>query len=212
MALNTITRGAVGAYTKLARTPFDVATRLLGRDADSGLRAGAGLAIDQAEATALGVAGRLFGDAELQDEAARRFVAADERRQALRLRERAQEVSEDADERLAASERQAERTRGQGRESAARRKQQADRRKDRKTTQAARAEEARRDANREVAAKRKETVAERAKIERLEAAEEKVEALDRKEEALAAQDEAQRLGRAAAATKARRTRSTSARR
>lgn len=194
MALNTISRGALSAYTKAVRLPFDAALPLVGRDPDSGLRAAAGLALDQVQATVLGVAGRVFGDQELQDDAAGRFRAADARREALRLRTRAEEVSEDAEERVAKREAEAENER------------QA------RKARAARTEQSRHRANARATAARKEAVQERGKVDRLEAVEEKAEALELKSEALTAKNEAQRLGKAAAAVKTERKRQASKRR
>jgi hypothetical protein len=197
MSMNVLTRSAVGAYVQAMRLPFDAGARLLGRDPESGRRAAAGLAIDQVEASVLGTAGRLFGDARLQAEAALRATAVDERREAMRLRERAAEVSEDADTRVTRKEQTAQARRARAREQAKRR-----------STQAARIEQARHRANAKATASQRETIDQRAKAERLEALDSKAEALAEKKEALAAKAEARRLGDAAARTKARRKQET----
>jgi hypothetical protein len=197
MSLNVLTRSAVSAYVQALRLPFDAGTRLLGRESESGRRAAAGLAIDQAEASLLRTAGRLFGDAELQAEAALRATAVDERREALRLRERAAGVSEDADERVTQEEQLADARRARAGEQAKRR-----------SSQAARTEQSRHRANAKAAAAERDEIDQRAKIERLGALDAKAEALTEKEEALAAKAEARRLGDAAARAKARRKRKT----
>ena len=199
MSMNVLTRSAVSAYLQALRLPFDAGARVLGRDPESGRRAAAGLAIDQVEASVLGTAGRLFGDARLQAEAALRATAVDERREAMRLRERAAEVSEDADARVTRKEQTAKARRARAREQAKRR-----------SIQAARIEQARHRANARATASQRETIDQRAKAERLEALDSKAEALAEKKEALAAKAEARRLGDAAARTKARRKQETTA--
>lgn len=199
MSLNVLTRSVVDAYVQVLRLPFDAGTRLLGRNAESHRRTMAGLAIDQAEASVLRRAGRLFGDSELQAEAALRTAAVDERRKALNLRERAAEVSEDADERISKKEQQADAQRVQ----AAR---EAKRRSDR----AARTEQSRRRVNAKATAAQRATIDRRAKAERLDALDTKADALAEQQVALAAKAEARRLGEAAARTKAQRKRKTAA--
>ena len=193
MSMNVLTRSAVGAYVQALRLPFDAGARLLGRDPESGRRAAAGLAIDQVEASVLGTAGRLFGDARLQAEAALRATAVDERREAMRLRERAADVSEDADARVTRKEQTAKARRARAGEQAKRR-----------STQAARIEQARHRANARATASQRATIDQRAKAERLDALHTKSKALAGTKEALAAKAEARRLGDAAARNKARR--------
>jgi hypothetical protein len=197
MSMNVLTRSAVGTYVRALRLPLDAGARLLGRDPESGRRAAAGLAIDRVEASVLGTAGRLFGDARLQAEAALRATAVDERREAMRLRERAAEVSEDADARVTRKEQTAKARRARAAEQAKRR-----------LTQAARIEQARHRANATATASQRETIDQRAKTERLDALDTKAKALAKKKEALAAKAEARRLGDAAARTKTRRKHTT----
>jgi hypothetical protein len=197
MSMNVLTRSAVSAYLQALRLPFDAGARVLGRDPESGRRAAAGLAIDRVEASVLGTAGRLFGDARLQAEAALRATAVDERREAMHLRQRAAEVSEDADARVTRKEQMAEARRAR-----------ADKQANRRSTQAARIEQARRRANAKATASQRETIDQRAKAERIDALDTKAKALAEKEEALAAKAEARRLGDAAARTKARRKHTT----
>lgn len=191
--MNVLTRSAVGAYVKALRLPFDAGTRLLGTDADSGRRATAGLAIDQVEVSVLGAVGQLFDDAELQANATLRATAIDERRAALRLRERAANVSEDGAERAERKEQHADARRARATEQTKRRR-----------TQAAKTEHDRRRASAKAAAAQRDAIDKRAKAERLDALDTKAKALAEKEKALAAKAESQRLGEAAARTKAKR--------
>ena len=199
MSLNTITRGAVTTYVRAIRLPFDAGTRLLGSQRDEGRRAAAGLALDQFEASVLGTAGRLFGDSALQAKAELRTTAVQERRKALRLRERAAEVSETADQRVTRKEELADRRRAKAGDQAQRRSRRA-----------AETEKSRRRVSAKAASAQREAIDRRAKAERLEALDTKSEALARKEEALTAKAEARRIGEAAARTKAQRKRKAAA--
>jgi hypothetical protein len=185
----------VSVYVRALRLPFDTGTRLLGRAPDDARRAAAGLAIDQAEASVLGTAGRLFGDSTLQAKAELLATAAEERREALRLRERAAEVSEDADRRAARKDQLADARRAKAGEQAQRRSKQA-----------AETEKSRRRVSARAAAAQRGAIDRRAKAERLDALDTKADALAEKERALTAKDEARRIGEAAARTKARRKR------
>ena len=197
MSGNVLTRAALGAYVQVLRLPFDAGTRLLGGKPDSGRRAAAGLAIDEAEASVLRTAGRLLGDADLQAEATLRTTAVGERREALRLRESAAAVSDEADKRVARQEQQA-----------AARRARAGAQAERRSTKAAKTAQSRNRLNAKAAAAKREAVDQRAKAERLESLDTKGKALAEKEDALAAKAEARRLGEAAARTKAQRKRNT----
>jgi hypothetical protein len=201
MSSNMLTRGAVTAYARALRLPFDAGNRLLGREPEEGRRAAAGLAVDQLEASFLAGAGRLFGDSELQAEAQLRATAVQERREALRLRERAAEVSDDADERVTRKEQLAELRRAKAGEEAQRRSKRA-----------AKTEQSRQRVSARAAAAQREAIDRGAKAERLEALDAKADALAEKEEALTAKAEARRLGEAAARTKAQRNRKATANR
>ena len=96
MALRTASRLGVTASLRAARLPFDIGIRLAG-DSDSSLA----LAVDRADARARALAGFVLGDVDLQDDAARRHAATDERVRALKLREQAEDVADRAEEQLA---------------------------------------------------------------------------------------------------------------
>ena len=199
MALRTASRLGVDASVRAARLPFDLGTRLVG-----GAESSLALAVDRADARVRALAGFVLGDAELQDDAARRHAATDERVRAFRLHEQADIVSEQADERLAEKERTAVRRRAGAAADARRRKEQADERRNSREAEAVRAAAHRHQSNARAREAQQETAQERADEARLDALEEKAEALEQEEEALTATDEARRLARAAEAVKAER--------
>lgn len=203
MALRTATRLGVEATVRTARLPFDLGTRLVG-----GADSAAALAVDRADARVRALAGLVLGDAELQDDAARRHAATDERVRALRLREQADDVSARAEERVAEKEEAAERRRAGAASAAQRRKAQAEEQRRARTAQAAKSAQKRERATERAKEKRQEAVQARANEARLEALEEKAEALEEEEEALIASDEARRLARAAGTLKEQRKRSS----
>lgn len=204
MALRTASRLGVTASVRAARLPFDVGIRLVG-DSDSSLA----LAVDRADARARALAGFVLGDPDLQEDAARRHAATDERVRALRLRERAEDVADHADERLAEQEKAAVRRRAGAVDAAQRRKAQAEERRQSREAESAQAAERRRRAAESAKETAQQTARERAEAARLDALEEKAEALEQEEEALIASDEAKRLARAAETAKESRKNSSS---
>jgi hypothetical protein len=196
MALRTASRLGVTASVRAARLPFDVGIRLVG-DPESSLA----LAVDRADARARALAGFVLGDADLQDDAARRNAATDERVRALKLREQAEDVTDHADERLAEKERAAVRRRADAAAATERRKREAEERRQSREAESARSADRRRRATESAKATAQETARERAEAARLDALEEKAEALEQEEEALIASDEAKRLARAAETAK-----------
>jgi hypothetical protein len=204
MALRTASRLGVVASVRAARLPFDVGIRLVG-----GPESSLALAVDRADARARALAGLVLGDADLQDDAARRHAATDERARALRLREEAADVSERADERLAEKEKAAVRRRADAADAAQRRKAEAEERRQSREAEAAQSADRRRQAAESAKATAQETARVRADAARLDALEEKAEALEEEEEALIASDEAKRLARAAEAAKESRKHNTS---
>ena len=199
MALRTASRLGVDASVRAARLPFDLGTRLVG-GADSSLA----LAVDRADARVRALAGFVLGDADLQDDAARRHAATDERVTALRLHEQAEKVSAQADERLAEREQAAVRRRAGAASDARRSKEQADERRASREVETARAAERERQRTERAREVKQDTARERAQAGRLDALEEKAEALEQEEEALIARDEATRLARAAETAKEQR--------
>ena len=203
MALRTASRLGVDASVRAARLPIDLGTRLVG-GADSSIA----LAVDRADARVRALAGFILGDPELQDDAARRHAATDERVRALRLHEQAEKVSDQADERLAEREQTAVRRRAGAASDARRRKAQAEERRGSREAEAARVAEARRQSTERARAAKQEAAQARAEESRLDALDEKANALDQEEEAFIARDEAERLARAAEAAKEERKRSS----
>lgn len=196
MALRTASRLGVTASLRAARLPLDLTARALGRT-ESGL----GLAVDRFDARVRAVAGLVLGDADLKDDAARRHTATDERVRALRLRERADDVEEQADERLAEKEQRARRRRADAATGAEQRKAAAERERQEREARAAKSAQSRRANVERTKERQEEAVERRARESRLDALEEKAEALEEQEEALVAADEADRLARAAAKAK-----------
>jgi hypothetical protein len=196
MAVRTAARLGVAASVRAARLPFDVGTRLVG-DPDSSLA----LAVDRADARARALAGVILGDAELQDDAARRHAATDERVRALGLREQAEDVAERADERLAEREKAAVRRRADAAAAAQRRKAEAEERRQSRDAESAQSANRQRRATESAKAAAHETARANADAARLDALEEKAEALEQEEEALIASDEAERIARAAETAK-----------
>jgi hypothetical protein len=195
----TIPRLALDTYLKAVKWPLDRAAGMLGGDGN-----GAGIALDRADATVRGVAGAALNDPVLQQDAALRHTAADERARAQRLRDTAEQISEASEQELAEREDAAEKRRKQAAKTAQQRKQQAEKARKERERKAASAASARKAANAKASAKVEEQIEERAKKERLEAIEREAAALEEKSDALTAADEAQRLAEAAATAKAAR--------
>ena len=204
MALKTASRLGVLASVRAARLPFDVGIRLVG-----GPESSLALAVDRADARARALAGLVLGDADLQDDAARRHAATDERVRASTLREQAEDISERADERLTENEKAAVRRRAEAADAARRRKAEAEQRRQSREAESAQSADRRRRAAESAKATAQEQARARADAARLDALEEKAEALEEEEEALIASDEAKRLARAAEAAKETRKNNTS---
>jgi colicin import membrane protein len=201
MRLRTISRMAVGSSLKLARLPIDAVLRIV---ATRGAAVRAELALDRAEATIRGFAGKVLGDEALQEDAHLRGEAAEERERAAQLRADADRRSERADERVAAQERATERHRAQAAETANRRRQEAQGRRDSTKRHAAEATRRRRKAAETSAAQTEKVIEERAKRGRLEHLDAKADALEEKEVALRTAAEAASLKTAASNAKAER--------
>ena len=196
MALRTASRLGVEASVRVARAPFDVGIRLVG-DPESSLA----LAVDRADARARALAGVILGDADLQDDAARRHAATDERVRALRLREQAEDVAERAGDQLAEKEKAAVRRRADAAAAAERREEAAEERRQSRDAEAAQSAERRRRDAESAKAAAQESARARADAARLDALEEKADALEQEDEALIASDEADRIAQAAGAAK-----------
>lgn len=197
--IRTASRLGLETTIRAARLPLDLTARALGRSEQ-----GFGLAIERADARVRALAGVLLADPDLQDDAARRHAATDERVRALRLRERADDVTESADERAAEKEAEARRRRAEAAADAEQRKKQAERERRARQANAAQTAQRRKAGSQRAKAAAQADARESADEARLDALEEKAEALEEREEALIAEDEAERLSRAAARAKSRR--------
>jgi hypothetical protein len=203
MNLRSIPRTAVDRYLKLARLPWDGATRLLPGDG-TGVKSSAQVALDRADAAARSAAAVILQDRTLGEDARRRRQAADERQRAVRLRSQAERTEQRAEARLEQTEEQARQQRRRATQRTKSRREQAEREAQKRKQRAARTERGRLAANREIEHRTEEQIAEREPAERLEALEAKADALKAKERELAARDESRRLGEAAGQLKAER--------
>ena len=194
MSLRNLPGNVLDRYLKVVKWPLDRgASRIGGESAE--------LALDRADATVRATAGSLLGDTQLQDDAQRRFTAADARERAMKLRLEAELKADRADEKL----QERKQTAAQQKQAAAKRaadaKQRAEKARQAKKKNLEEVERRRREANEDAAAKREEAIQAKERRERLETLNEEAEALEKREEALVAKDESQRLANAAAAVK-----------
>jgi hypothetical protein len=196
MNVRVITRSAVSTSLRMVRMPLDAAINVLPGD---GTRAK--LAVDRADAAARSFAGAVTGDPELREDARRRRVAANERQQAVNLRDKADQTTEESHLRAEKRSEQAQQRRQEADRRAASRRKQADQEAASKRARAASAEKQRKTASRNVKRSVEARIEETAPEKRLEALEERAEAQQERQEALTASDEARRLGEAAAAVK-----------
>jgi hypothetical protein len=207
MDVRNLERTVIDQWLRVVRFPIDAGSHLV-RNGDDGPRNALLLAVDRADATIRDTLGRLLNDEELQNDARRRRVAADERARALELRVEAQQRKTEADGELAQRQEKAEQLREQAAKTAADRERQAEQQRQARKQQA-RQTAAQQQSDIERAREDKEhTAAQKAKQERLRVLDEQANALDTETDALTASDEAQRLTKAAAAAKARRKSST----
>src|SRR5215213_10177412 len=132
-----LSRAAVGGYIKALRLPLDAAVGLRTRNGGPGASR-AEIALDRIEASARGAAGRVLGDEQLRQDAARRRIAADERARATRLHETATQRATAADERYDRERQAAERKRSQATERAQARRREAARQREQTTREATR--------------------------------------------------------------------------
>jgi len=201
--VRAIPRTAIGGYLRLLRLPLDGAVRLLPGNG-SGPGPAARIALDRADARTRAVIGIVLGDPVMREDAARRFEAAREREQSIRLRTEAEHRGEQADERLQERQEQASERRRQATRQAGTRKAQASKRQQQRKQAAKRTESRRLEASHELAERREEAIDEREPEERLDALEARTDALREREKQLVASDEARRLAEAAARAKAER--------
>ena len=193
MNLKTVPRTAVTTYIKVVRWPID---RVLGRDAK--------LVVDRAEASARDVAGTVLGDEQLQRDAEKRRVVADEREKAAKLRAEAQTRRQQATRKANERKAKAEQERTQATRDAKAKQDKAKRERDAATKRATDAEAKRKEATEKAAAAKQEAIDDKAKRDRLEQLDRETGVVKEKEEALTSSDEAARLREAAGQAKAAR--------
>ena len=205
MSLQTMTRTAVDGYLKLLRLPADaVAGALRPRNGRDDETTAVELTLDRVEAAVRSAFGRALHDPQLQDEARRQRVAADERERALELRREAERRSRQADEEFVARTDTAEQRRRDAARQAEEKKERARQRRTDTTVRLTEAEERGRAAVQAHKDEAEDAIDDRARRSRLEQLSTEAETLDEQEKALTARSEAQRLRRAASETKAKR--------
>ena len=205
MSLQTLSRTAVNGYLKVLRLPANaVAGVLRPRNSRDGETTAVELTLDRVEAAVRGAAGRALHDTQLQDEARRQRLAADERERALELRRAAERQSRQADEEFVARTDTVEQRRRDAARQAEEKKERARQRRKETTARLTEAEEH----GRAVVQARKDqtegAIDDTARRSRLEQLSTEAETLEDEEQALTARSEAQRLRRAASETKAKR--------
>src|SRR3954447_7438947 len=125
MDVRNLERTVIDQWLRAVRFPIDAGAHLV-PNGDKGPRSGLLLAIDRADATIRGTLGRLLNDEELQDDARRRRVAADERARAIELRVPPQQRKAQAAGQRAERQASADQLREQAARTAAEREQQAE--------------------------------------------------------------------------------------
>jgi flagellar biosynthesis GTPase FlhF len=201
MTLQTIPKTFVAGTLQVVRLPIDGALRLF---ALAGGGESVQLAVDRADATIRAAAGTIFRSESLQEDAERRYAAADAREEALDLHLEAELRSERADRQAAEVERDAEKRRKKAAEEAARKREAAQKRRQATKSEAAKTAEKRKQKAEESAARTKRQANDREQREKLEQLDTKSVALAQKELSLTAADEARRLRSEAAKAKSAR--------
>jgi len=203
MNARTIPRAAVESSLKLVRIPLDAAIGWLPGNG-TGARPTARLALDRTDATVRAFAGTILSDSVLREDAEQRRGALKQRERAQELRGEAQNMTEQADARLEDGLDQVARQRAHAERRAKTRLEEADRAREERSRRADETERQRLAASSNAAARADEVVSERAPKMRLETLDAKTDALRKKQQALTAKDEARRLRKAADRAKAAR--------
>jgi hypothetical protein len=205
MNVSAVPRGALDRWLRVLRLPANASAKLfrLSDDRASAVE----IALDRADATVRDVAGRVWRDETLREDARARRAAADERQRALELRREADRRTAQADDEL-----DDQLTRAESLRANAEQRARAERERVRDQAKAA-SQKAADNERRGRAASRQKAQAEAAAAEdesrrtRLEQLDRETEVLGEKEKAVVAASEAQRLEQTAAELKA--TRKTS---
>jgi colicin import membrane protein len=204
--LGTLTRGATRAAVdvslRVGLAPWNAAARLTRRGPrPSPLE----LAVDQFDASARQLAGRLLSDDDMVDDAERRRAAVRARSTARDLHETADERAAEADREAEDLERRADETRQVVEQGAQARRKAAEKKAASRKAQAESRQRARKSTVAKSAARRKDAIGEAGRSARLSELADREEVLDAKEQALRAEDRAERLEQEAAAEKSRRS-------
>lgn len=201
MDWHVVPRSLFEGSVRAVRTPVDAVVQLTGgRDPVSPAR----IAVDQAEAAARELFGRVTGDSRLVEDALRRREAAQERQRALELRGEAVRRKARADGQLATERRRAETRRKGADESADRQVAAAEAREQERRDHIEEVAERKRTAEQKAAEAREQSIEERERRARLASLDEQAAAVTEKEKALSSREEAERLEESTAAVKAAR--------
>ena len=203
MNVRAIPRTAARSYLRLARLPLDGAVRLLPGNG-TGAAPAARLVIDRADVRVRAAIAALLSDPELRKDAEQRRRALRERERSLDLRTESERTAERAEAGLEERQEQARVQRRRAAQRAKSTKRQAETRAQQEKARAAKAESRRLENSQQLEERRQEQIDEREPRERLQALEAETEALRERETELTARDEARRLGEAAAVAKAER--------
>jgi hypothetical protein len=201
MDLHVIPRTLIDRWIRTARLPVDVAVSLIEGSDPVGP---AHIAVDETDASARELLGRLTGDGDLLAEASQKRAAANKRRDALRLRREAADDQGKAVETIHSGRRRADARRQQAEKTAEAREAVAEKVAEqelhRVDEQVRKERSAVRNADK-AASERRIKQERNAKLQTLE---DKESALSEKEQALTTREEAERLEEAAASIKAER--------
>ena len=180
MNARSIPRAAVDSSLRLVRLPLDAAISWLPGNG-TGARPTARLALDRTEATLRAFAGTLLSDPVLREHAHQRRAAVKQREQAQALRDEAREKTEQADARLEQRHDQVARQRRQAEQRAERQRADAERERETKTRRAEETERQRLAANDAAKARADEAVSKRAPNGGLETLDTQTDALEKKD-------------------------------
>ena len=202
MDLRTVPRTALDTYLKTLRLPVKVAERALNRDESRTWPPT--LLADRAEATVRGIAGRLWDDPVLTEQADRLRLATDDRERALRLRAAAEAHRAEADQKSSRKHEQAARIERTAQERADAAAEAVEAQAQRRETVIAEQAAKKKTAVRRQAAAKQDRLDQEAKQKRLQQLDREVEVLDLTAAASTQERASSALEEAAATVKARR--------
>jgi hypothetical protein len=202
MGISTIRRTALNQWLRVVRMPVDSGVRMFGRDQD--WARAVGVAVDRADAGVREIAGCLFRDEQLQEDARARRAPAEERQRALELRLEGKRHEERADRQFDDRLNKAEERREEARRRSTAQRERVQEQERRERQRLADQERQRKEASHQVAEAKADSIEDRSRRTRLEQLEREADVLSEEQETLSAASEAQRLRRAAQNVKGQR--------